>query len=565
MPEKMKYAFSMDSAVPIGSDSMEAGIVNKVHMIEPVSKRKVEKEEQTIGEMLMEDLKKAVKTPEGEIALKGVKDTVPITKTENNLQTTIFRQLASDFYKKQPYFYDSAKLWWLWNEIESFWEVKDDIDIMNKFDSYFVQESEKSNIKNGILEALKKCGRIHKPKEIKSSWVQFKDKIYDIENGDIFEATPEYFVANPIPWEIGESEETPIINKLFCTWVAKEDVPKLYELIAFSAVPEMFIHAFHFLFSPPGMGKGTYVNILLNFIGRNNAVSTSISRINANPRFETYFWSKKLLVTLSEVSNANELKNSGIINQATGGDPLRAEVKAGGGFDFVNYGKFIYPTNKLLKIDPEDGFGRRVRTIKFKTRFEKEKDVLGEIPDKEYENLAKKCLRIAKDLYEKRRFNGDVNISQRMSDYQEESKTNLERFIDTSCDTSDFEEKVSLDEFFSVYSNYLRKNKGTTIKKPELAKELKKLGWETKRISILMGQQSLGDSPQRELINYILGLKLSGLSGLSLKSHLVSHVESKREIGDKVDKGDNHVEKQQKIEETDKENNPFDDLEVQNE
>jgi len=164
---------------------------------------------------------------------------------------------------------------------------------------------------------------------------------------------------------------------------------------------------------------------------------------------------------------------------------------------------------------------------------------LGNIPNEEYENLAKKCLRLAKELYERRRFTGDVNISQRMNDYQEESKTILERFIDTNCDTTNFEEKILLDEFFSKYSTYLKTNGGIQKNKSDLAKELKHLGWETKRISVLTAQHNLDGSVKRELLNYVLGMKLSGLSGLSPKSHLEKiHIE-KWEVGDNVDKGDN--------------------------
>jgi len=108
-------------------------------------------------------------------------------------------------------------------------------------------------------------------------------------------------------------------------------------------------------------------------LGDKNVASTSINRINSNPRFETYNWNKKLLITMSEVSNVNDLKNSGLINQATGEDLLRAEIKGGGSFDFTNYGKFIYPTNKLLKVDVSDGFGRRARTIKFKQDLKRKK------------------------------------------------------------------------------------------------------------------------------------------------------------------------------------------------
>jgi len=449
--------------------------------------------------------------------VENLKKTIKDEKEDSeNQQTTIFRQLAKDFYVKQPYFYDGAHLWWLWNKNEFFWEVKDEIDIMNQFDKYFNQESEKSNIKSGIIEALKKYGRKHKPKEIKPTWIQFKKQIYDIENDNSFEATPEYFIANPIPWEVGDSEETPNIDKLFSSWVKEKDIPKLYELFSFPLIPEMFIHSFHFLYSAPGMGKSTYLNLLIKFIGRKNVVSTSINRINSNPRFETYNWNKKLLITLGEVSNINDLKNSGLINQATGGEPIRAEVKGGGGFDFVNYGKFIYPTNKLLKVDSDDGFGRRVRIIKFQTRFEKEKDILNSIPEEEFSNLSKKCLRIVKELYKKRRFTGDVSISERMNNYQEESKTILERFIDTFCDTTNFEGKILLDEFFSKYNSHLQINKETRVNKSVLAKELNKLGWETKRELVVSEQQSLGSFAKKELKSFVLGIsKISPITPIT--------------------------------------------------
>ena len=458
--------------------------------------------------------------------LKDVGDEEDVTQQ----QTTIFRQLARDFYERQPYFFDSAKLWWLWNKKEYFWEVKDEVDIMNRFDKYFNQESEKSNIKSSIIEALRKYGRLQQPKEIKPTWIQFKKQIYDIETDKTFEPTPKYFSSNPIPWEMGTSEDTPNIDRLFKTWVKEEDVVKLYELFAFTLVPQMFIHSFHFLYSAPGMGKSTYVNLLIKFIGGKNVVSTSISRINSNPRFETLNWHKKLLITMSEVSNVNELQNSGLINQATGEDQVRAEIKGGGGFDFFNYGKFIYPTNKLLKVNATDGFGRRVRTIKFQTRFEKEKDILITIPDIEFNNLAKKCTRIAKELYITRKFNGDVDISKRMQNYQEESKTTLEKFIDNYCDISNFEDKLLLDEFIAKFNIYLKEKGERTTTKPVLSKDLRKLGWEMKRETVKSSQKTFDSYPKYDKKTYILGLTLDRQDRETPKSHLEPHEESNTDI-----------------------------------
>ncbi len=385
---------------------------------------------------------------------------------------------AEEFIKHQPVYYEVENgQFWLWDFEKFCWMRKEKTIILNAIRKILYLDTINSKIREEILEALREVGAENKPKPTNPTWVQFKDKIYDIKTGEEFKATPEYFVANPINWKVGESEKTPIIDKLFNTWVKKEDVQRLYEIIAFVTVPEYFIHSFFFLYAPPGYGKGTFMNLLFKFIGEHNYTSTSINRINNNVRFETKNWFKKLLVTLDEVSNAYELTNSAIINGATGDSPVPAEFKGSNDdFKFKNYAKFIYPTNKLLKVDENDGFGRRVRIIKFVNRFEKEKDVIEEIPDEEYENLSKKCLRIAKELWERRQFTGDVSISERMKSYQDISKTPLETFIDNYCDLTDSEAKLRFDEFYSMFI----KTTNSKDSKILVSKNIRKIGFDIK-------------------------------------------------------------------------------------
>lgn len=382
-------------------------------------------------------------------------------------------ELAEKFIKIQPVYYERKNQFWIWDFDKFCWVEKDETDILNLISHNSYANTIISKERLEILESLKQVGRKNKPLDIKPTWVQFKNKVYDIETGESFEATPKYFVANPIDWKVGENEDTPTIDKLISNWVSEEDAKRLYEYLAFVTIPKYFIHSFIFLYAPPGTGKSTFVNLLIKFIGKHNQVATSIDRINNNSRFETYNWNKKLLITLSEVSDVDDLQNIGLINQATGEDSIAAEIKGGAGFNFINYGKFIYPTNKLLKVDENDGFGRRVRTIKFVNRFEKEKDVLEEIPDIEFENLARKCLRIGKDLWTNRQFTGDVNISERMKRYQEISKTPLEKFIETKCDLTDFNAKMLFDEFYAKYVHYL----GCNDSKIKVSKSLRKMGF----------------------------------------------------------------------------------------
>lgn len=388
------------------------------------------------------------------------------------------RHLAEQFIKIQPIYYERKGQFWVWDKSRYCWEAKDETDILNLISKNSYANTISSKEKSEILEALKQVGRDNKPEDIKPSWVQYRNKIYDIATNESFVASSKYFVSNPIARVVGDSEDTPYIDKLIRSWVAEEDVPLIYEILAFVTVPKYFIHAFFFLFSEPGKGKSTFVNFIIKILGSENCAATSIDRINHNPRFEAINWHKKLLITLSEVSNVNDLRNSGLINQATGEDPIKGEIKGGGTFDFVNYGKFIYPTNKLLKVSSDDGFGRRTRVVKFINRFEKEKDVLNNITEKELENLAKKSLRIAHELWISRKFTGDTSISERMKNYQEISKTKLEQFINKECDLSNFEAKISFSEFYSKYIKGL-----TDIpSKIDVSKELrKKLGYDIKK------------------------------------------------------------------------------------
>ena len=415
---------------------------------------------------------------------------------------------AEEFYKKQPFFFDEHKLFWMWNYKKCCYERIDEVTILNNIMEKMNVGIIESKARTEILNSLKQVGRKKIPADIKPTWIQFKDMIYDIATKEYFKASPNYFVANPIDWRIGDSEDTPEIDKLIKSWVKNADIIRLYELISFVIVPQYFIHSFFFLYGPPGMGKSTFVNLIIKFIGEHNYTTTSIDRINTNPRFETFNWYKKLLICLSEVSNIDDLKNSGLINQATGEDPISHEVKGGETFKSVNYGKFVYPTNKLLKVDEDDGFGRRVSKIDFINRFEKENPVLDNIPPIEFENLAKKCLRIASDLWGRRQFTGDVCISDRMKAYQDVSKTPLERFIDNKCDITDSDSKIKFDDFYAAYAGFLKTLSKENPTKIRLSKDLKKLGFEVKNTNWHSSQVGLNNQNSWESKSTIFGLDI---------------------------------------------------------
>ena len=154
------------------------------------------------------------------------------------------RDLAKQFLKIQPFYYDKNKLWWMWDTKQYKWVLTDETDILNGIALSSSANTINSKEKTEILEALKQEARLHKPKDIKPTWIQFKDSIVDVQTGEEFKASPEYFVTNPIPWNLNKDRfvDTPIMDKIFEEWVGEKYVKTLYEIIAYSLLPNYPIH-----------------------------------------------------------------------------------------------------------------------------------------------------------------------------------------------------------------------------------------------------------------------------------------------------------------------------------
>ena len=76
-------------------------------------------------------------------------------------------------------------------------------------------------------------GREKRPDDAPKKWIQFKDKAFSLKSKSMYDITHDFFFTNPIPWEIGENEETPTMDKLFKEWVGEKYLPTLYEILAY--------------------------------------------------------------------------------------------------------------------------------------------------------------------------------------------------------------------------------------------------------------------------------------------------------------------------------------------
>lgn len=390
------------------------------------------------------------------------------------------KQLAERIIESCPIYYDKARNWWLWNWPEKKWWRVDETDILNEIDKEANINTINSKEKNEIIEALKQVSRKNAPAPIHPTWIQFKGTIVDIMTGERREALPCWFVTNPIPWDLHEQdfEATPVMDRIFEEWVGKENVKKLYEILAYCMIPDYPIHRL-FCFIGGGMnGKSKFLELLRKFIGADNCCSTELDTLLTS-RFEVTRLHKKLVCQMGE-TNFNEMSKTSMLKKLSGGDLIGFEYKGKDLFEDVNYAKLIIATNNLpATTDKTIGFYRRWMIIDFPNQFSEKKDILADVPEEEFQSLALKSLIILKELLQKREFDNEGTIEDRMNKY--EAKSNfLDTFVKsfTEVDSNGY---ITCADFFKKFAAWSKDNRHRDISETSVGMAMKKLGYEQER------------------------------------------------------------------------------------
>jgi P4 family phage/plasmid primase-like protien len=382
--------------------------------------------------------------------------------------------------KLQPYFFDRSGMFWLWDKPNYCWKLSNEVDILNMIEAATNEDIITSKNRAEIINSLKQQGRKNIPKEIEKTWIQFRDKIYDVKTGESFDASPEYFITNPIPFSVSGDPRTPKLDEIFEQWVGKDYVETLYEIIAYCLLPSYPLHRL-FCFIGSGMnGKSKFLGLLRNFLGDNNICSTELDTL-IHSRFEITRLHKKLVCQMGE-TNFDELSKTSIIKKLTGQDTIGFEYKNKNPFEDLNYAKILIATNNLpVTTDKTLGFYRRWLIIDFPNKFSEKKDILNEIPMEEYNNLATKSIINLNKILDKREFHNEGNIEERMKKYEDHSdflKTFLTNFV-----KEDFGGHITKADFKKKFDSWCKEMGHRYMADNTLGKKMKEREYEWSRKS----------------------------------------------------------------------------------
>lgn len=447
---------------------------------------------------------------------KARKEFVKESSENGSYQIFSRRGQIESFWKQHPFFYDKSKMFWLWNPEQYKWEMSDEIEFLNSIQKSLGVETIDTTARNELTEGFKQIGRDHKPKDTPMHWVQFKDRIYDLKTDKSFNASPEYFVKNPIPWKVGITEETPTIDRLFHEWVGKDSFFTLQQIFAYSICPDRFMQRVFAFVGGGSNGKGTCIKLLYKFLGEENCVSSELKLVSEN-QFESAILYGKLVVIFGEVAY-DDLKNTNTLKQIAGEDKLRFCFKSKTPFTDHNTAMGICLTNSLpVTPDKTLGFYRKWLIIDFPNQFKPVKEnPIQSIPNVEFENFSLKCLRILKELYNNPSFVNEGDFDERVKRYEERSNPVM-KFVESCCDET-AGEHLPLREFTNRCNAFLKSRHLRIMTAIQIGKILRNEGF-------LVGNVKVGDTS----IASIKNLRILEISEIS-KSVLDSYKETSRKF-----------------------------------
>lgn len=172
-----------------------------------------------------------------------------------------------------------------------------------------------------------------------------------------------------------------------------------------------------------------------------------------------------------------------MLKKLSGGDLINFEYKNKTPFNDKNYAKILIATNNLpATTDKTIGFYRRWVIIDFPNQFNEKTDILSEIPEEEYHNLANQLVGVLMDLVTKREFDMEGTIDERMKKYEDHSNP-LERFIRENT-IEDFNSHIFKWEFEERLISWCKDNRFRELNPVAIGKRMKQMGIENKLIRV---------------------------------------------------------------------------------
>lgn len=194
--------------------------------------------------------------------------------------------------------------------------------------------------------------------------LNLRNGLLNLSTGTLRPHAPEYLSPVQLPVAYEPTALCPLWDS-FIARVLPDDCRRLpYELVTASLRGEVSDQQAVLLVGAGENGKSTLLAAIVAFLGRENVSSLALQRLELD-KFSVVRLLGKLANICADLSS-DHLANTSTFKALTGGDPLTAERKFQGSFEFVSFARLLFSTNHYPQSkDSSQAFFRRWLVIPF--------------------------------------------------------------------------------------------------------------------------------------------------------------------------------------------------------
>ncbi len=313
--------------------------------------------------------------------------------------------------------------------------------------------------------------------EVSLNYICLENGVFNLIDLKLLPFDPKFYFKSKIPikYEIG------IIPKKILKFIEEvcypEDLPTIQEWFGFCLYRRYFIKKAMLLFGEKNTGKTVFLNLLSKFLNTKNTAGISLQRIASKDKFALSSLKDKYANIYDDLS-AEDLSDAGGFKIATGGGYITAEYKFGDSFQFMNYAKNIFATNKIPNVKEinDDAYYERWIPLCFdnqKPKEEQDNFLFEKITtEEEMSGLFNWALIGLHRLLEEGKFK-NCKGSEEVKIIMQRQNNPLVAFVE-ECLSQENGNKVSKENMYRIYSKWCQDKKVPRLSKEQLGRNLAK-------------------------------------------------------------------------------------------
>jgi P4 family phage/plasmid primase-like protien len=213
----------------------------------------------------------------------------------------------------------------------------------------------------------------HKNEELDAdiNIINLKNGLYDVDNDDLKEHTPEYLSINQKPITYKKDAKAERFEEFLREVLYDRDVRTAVEAMAYTFERDYPFEIIFMLYGLGNNGKTVYTSTLTSLHGVDHVSNVTLSQM-VTDRFALSDLENRDVNIDNELGN-QDIRDMAILKRLTGGSRQRIRIqrKNQRAYDTTLYSKLFFNANKIPDSDDmSDAYNRRVIIITFPNRFE---------------------------------------------------------------------------------------------------------------------------------------------------------------------------------------------------